>query len=302
MAKVFISYSWDDDAHKKWVRDFAVRLRQNGIDVILDQWDSGFGDNLVKFMEWAVRESDYVLCICTPRYQEKSDLEIGGVGYEGYIMTAQFYYEKNKRKYIPVLRNGEWMKAAPAWLSGLVYADLRGNPYSVKTFEELLFMLKDGHSPSSPDVADTYEENSGFVNRKIELATLHPLEQLPTSYWQCTLLSAPTGYGKTWLLNRLVEKIRQNPEAFAKWNWRHVDMSKCGELSHIGYFWEQICNKPFESSLDLQSAHKQVCEYILESEVLNEAFKINFPLNCRMFNNSLLLRSKNECRFHDAII
>ena len=29
---VFISYSWDDDAHKEWVRQFATQLRADGVD------------------------------------------------------------------------------------------------------------------------------------------------------------------------------------------------------------------------------------------------------------------------------
>jgi hypothetical protein len=34
---VFISYSWDSEAHKDWVSTFATRLRRDGIDTILDQ-------------------------------------------------------------------------------------------------------------------------------------------------------------------------------------------------------------------------------------------------------------------------
>jgi hypothetical protein len=34
----FISYSWDTEEHKAWVREFAARLRADGIDVTLDQW------------------------------------------------------------------------------------------------------------------------------------------------------------------------------------------------------------------------------------------------------------------------
>jgi hypothetical protein len=266
--KIFISYSWDDDAHKKWVRDFAVRLRRDGLEVILDQWNTGLGDQLTRFMEWAVRESDFVLCVCTPRYKEKSDSRNGGVGYEGYIMTSEFFSNPNQRKFIPVLRKGEWINSAPSWLSGIVYADLRGDLYSERNYEELLSMLKDAHSPAPFEIqaskADAQEEISDFVNREIELATLDPLKKLPISYWQCALISAPAGYGKSRFLARLVEDIRKNPDAFAKWNWRHVDMSKCDAPGgKIAYFWEQICNRPFESDLDLKSARKQVCEHIL---------------------------------------
>jgi hypothetical protein len=35
----FISYSWDDEEHKAWVKQLAARLRGDGVDVALDQWD-----------------------------------------------------------------------------------------------------------------------------------------------------------------------------------------------------------------------------------------------------------------------
>lgn len=36
--KVFVSYSWDSEDHKTWVRELSERLIKNGIDVRLDQW------------------------------------------------------------------------------------------------------------------------------------------------------------------------------------------------------------------------------------------------------------------------
>jgi len=67
--KVFISYSWDDEEHKAWVRDLATRLRCDGIDVTLDQWHAVPGDQLPAFMERAVYDNAFVLLICTPAYK-----------------------------------------------------------------------------------------------------------------------------------------------------------------------------------------------------------------------------------------
>jgi TIR domain len=41
--KTFISYSWDDDAHKEWVKQLATRLRADGVDVTLDRWHAAPG-------------------------------------------------------------------------------------------------------------------------------------------------------------------------------------------------------------------------------------------------------------------
>ena len=35
--KAFISYSWDGEPHKDWVKAFATRLRADGLDVTLDR-------------------------------------------------------------------------------------------------------------------------------------------------------------------------------------------------------------------------------------------------------------------------
>jgi hypothetical protein len=64
----FISYSWDDDAHKEWVRSLAERLRTDGVDVMLDRWAAVPGDQLPAFMERAIRENQFVVIVCTPRY------------------------------------------------------------------------------------------------------------------------------------------------------------------------------------------------------------------------------------------
>ena len=34
--RAFVSYSWDDDSHKKWVADLATALRSDGVDTTLD--------------------------------------------------------------------------------------------------------------------------------------------------------------------------------------------------------------------------------------------------------------------------
>ncbi len=141
VMSVFVSYSWDDDAHKDWVRSLAERLRLDGVDVILDRWVAVPGDQLPEFMERAIRENEFVIIICTPRYKVRSDVRQGGVGYEGDIMTAEVMTKQNHRKFIPVLRRGTWTEAAPSWLVGKYYINLSGNPYSERDYEDLVRTL-----------------------------------------------------------------------------------------------------------------------------------------------------------------
>jgi hypothetical protein len=137
MPKVFVSYSWDDDSHKAWVLNIATRLRHSGIDVTLDQWHVVPGDELPAFMEASVRESEYVLIVCTPKYKAKADRRVGGVGYEGSVITAELAAGTSRRKFVPLLRRDAWTQAAPSWLLGALYIDVRDSN-EASGFEELL--------------------------------------------------------------------------------------------------------------------------------------------------------------------
>ena len=79
----FISYSWDNDAHKEWVWSLAVRLRADGADVTLDRWLRFQETSFPPFMETAIRENQFIVIICTPHYKDRSDARECGVGYEG---------------------------------------------------------------------------------------------------------------------------------------------------------------------------------------------------------------------------
>jgi len=92
-------------------------------------------------MERAIRDNEFVVIICTPRYKRRSDAREGGVGYEGDIMTAEVPSSQNHRKFIPVLRSGPWPKAAPSWLLGKYYINLTGDPYSARDYEDLVRTL-----------------------------------------------------------------------------------------------------------------------------------------------------------------
>ena len=38
--KLFVSYSWTSPDHEAWVLQLATELRESGVDVILDKWDT----------------------------------------------------------------------------------------------------------------------------------------------------------------------------------------------------------------------------------------------------------------------
>lgn len=166
--KAFVSYSWDDDNHKKWVAKLATRLRSDIVEVILDQWHAVPGDQFPEFMEREIRENDYVLIICTPNYKQKSDNRRGGVGYEGDIMTGEIFSKGNHRKFIPILARGTWEDAAPSWLKGKYFIDLSADHLFERGYNDLLTTVR-GTRPKAPPMgkkATDTENHATFTELK----------------------------------------------------------------------------------------------------------------------------------------
>jgi hypothetical protein len=146
----FASYSWDDDPHRMWVASLATRLRSDGVNVRLDQWNTAHGDQLPAFMEREIRDNAFVLIVCTPKYKLKSDTRQGGVGYEGDIMTGEVFNKQNHRKFIPILARGTWTTSAPSWLAGSYYVDLSSPEKFEVQYGDLLLTLLGRRAPAPP--------------------------------------------------------------------------------------------------------------------------------------------------------
>ncbi len=170
IPSAFISYSWDDETHKRWVIAFGARLRADGIELIVDEWATELGDQLPHFMERSIRDSDYVLIVCTPSYKERCDNRRGGVGYEGNIITGELLTSGNERKFLPILRHGEWRDAAPSWLAGKKCCDLRSDPYSESEYERLLGTLH-RTLPAAPPVGP--QPSSVVIQNLDDLSVTH---------------------------------------------------------------------------------------------------------------------------------
>ena len=67
---------------------------------------------------------------------------VAGLVTKGDIMTAEVFTGGNQRKFIPILRSGDWNEATPSWLRGKAYTNnLKGDPYSDAEYHELLQTL-----------------------------------------------------------------------------------------------------------------------------------------------------------------
>jgi len=150
--KSFISYSWDDEDHKRWVRMLAENLQRNGVKVFLDQWDLHLGADLPQYMETCVRDVDYVLLVCTPSFALKANFGEGGVGYEKSVVTGEIFSgSHDARKFVPLLRTGSPQESLPSYLKSKVFIDFSDSRAFSSQLEELLRHIfgSPRHSPPS---------------------------------------------------------------------------------------------------------------------------------------------------------
>ncbi len=142
--RVFISYSWDSEDHKIWVLNLSKRLRENGIEVILDRYELQGGKNISHFMERALEESDKVLVIFTENYKLKADKRVGGVGFEYSILNNDIYKNiSNNSKYIPILKSGSFESSIPSFIQQFIAIDMRDDSQFEERIKEVTLTLYD---------------------------------------------------------------------------------------------------------------------------------------------------------------
>ncbi len=108
--RVFISYSHDSLEHKERVLALSNRLRGDGIDARIDQYQSGTPDRgWPIWMHDEIDMADFVLVVCTETYERRQlRRESPGVGlgatWEAGIITQLLYEEQGRgRRCLPVV-------------------------------------------------------------------------------------------------------------------------------------------------------------------------------------------------------
>ncbi|MBC1247366.1 SEFIR domain-containing protein [Listeria booriae] len=189
IKKVFISYSWTTEDHKRWVRELAENLLANGVDVVLDVWNLKPGQEKYAFMESMVTSKgiDKVLIICDRGYKEKADDRTGGVGTETQILTPKIYGDVSQEKFIPIVseRNEETNEEyVPTFIESRVYIDLSSPSSFDENYEQLLRTIYEAPSLTKPKIGATptwlFEEplehfaTSRIVSQMEKIIDVHP--------------------------------------------------------------------------------------------------------------------------------
>lgn len=151
--KAFISYSHDTLEHKKWALELAIRLRNNGIDAIIDQFELKPGDDVPHFMETNLASADKIIMICTERYVEKSNKGEGGVGYEKMIITSSLLKRIDENKVIPIIRqHGE--SNVPTFLKTKLYINFSKDDDFEYSYDDLVRTIHNSPIFEKPPVGN----------------------------------------------------------------------------------------------------------------------------------------------------
>ena len=175
--KLFISYSWTNQDHEKWVMDLATELVENGVDVILDKWNLKEGQDAHAFMEKMVTDPSIkkVVMICDQFYAQKADQRSGGVGTETQIISPEIYSESDQSKFVAVLseKDEAGNPYLPTYYKPRIYIDLSNDELYASNFDQLLRWIYDKPLYVKPPLGKPPEFLSEDNPISLETTTLH---------------------------------------------------------------------------------------------------------------------------------
>jgi len=254
----FISYSWDSDEHKAWVRHLAIELQRNGVKTNLDQWDIHPGIDFIQYMETSIREADFVLLVCTPDFTRKANIGRGGVGYEKGIVTGEIFEgSASPEKFVPLLRKGMPKDSLPSYLKSRLYIDLRDDYKFDLCIESLLRHIHQepeyirpplGKKPDLPHREDSQNKINGKPIKMPNLATFEQAYQFAYSYSGMNKdRQGAEAFAQLWLekfFNKDFELFKQAYQ-FA-YSYSGMNKDRQGAEAFAQLWLEKFFNKDFE--------------------------------------------------------
>jgi len=128
--RVFLSYSHDSSEHMEKVLALCNRLRSDGVDAWVDQYEVSPLEGWPRWSERLVREAEFVVVVGTATYVRRfhgtEEVRKGrGVRWEGYVIAQELYDAgaRNER-FIPVLLPPVDEQHIPLPLRGATHYDL----------------------------------------------------------------------------------------------------------------------------------------------------------------------------------
>lgn len=153
---VFISYTHDSQEHKKRVLQLADKLRAEGIDCHLDQYEDSPPEGWARWMVNQVKQASFVLTVCTENYErrfEGHEIANKGLGaqWEGAVITQDLYDNAaHNTKFIPILFSNEDSRFIPTILKSATYYRVDSD----EGYEDLYRRLTDQRRVVKPSLGE----------------------------------------------------------------------------------------------------------------------------------------------------
>ncbi|WDN87863.1 hypothetical protein BuS5_00831 [Desulfosarcina sp. BuS5] len=154
IGEVFISYSHDNVEHIQRVLELSNKLRSEGIDCVLDQYEVSPSEGWPRWMDKKIRDARFVLMICTESYYKRvmGEEEPGkghGVRWEGNLIYQHIYNAGTENtKFIPVIFDTQHRAYIPTPLQG-------ASNYCVNTqegYDDLYYRLLNKPKAEKPEL------------------------------------------------------------------------------------------------------------------------------------------------------
>jgi len=121
--RVFVSYAYDSPAHRTDVHRLSELLRISGVDVRLDDYDTGERHDWSAWMIDQITNADYVIVVGSPAYRKAGDgggpaSRNRGVQHEAAVLRDRLYADRPTwtRKLLPVVLPGNTLDDIPLFL------------------------------------------------------------------------------------------------------------------------------------------------------------------------------------------
>jgi SEFIR domain len=125
--KILISYTHDSPEHKNLVLRLSNRLRDDGLDCHIDQYENSPAEGWARWMVNQIEQADFILVVCTEtynrRFRGKEESNKGlGAQWEGFVITQEMYeHPATNTKFIPIIFSSENAKFIPGILRSATY-------------------------------------------------------------------------------------------------------------------------------------------------------------------------------------
>ncbi len=197
LGTVFISYSHDSVEQVKAVLELSNKLRYEGIDCVLDQYEVSPSEGWPIWMDREIAKARYVLMICTENYYNrvmgKEKEGVGqGIKWEGKLIYQHLYNSGSENnKFIPVLLDISNKKHIPTPLQGATYYAL-----NIKdAYDDLCFRLTDQKKIDKPKLGKIRPRPKKEVKTNVAmfLSTPIDIDLWDKAKWRATFFTFQEG-------------------------------------------------------------------------------------------------------------